>query len=87
MSPIPVAHDLAGGLSTSPKHLREQIQLHGLGAFLMSNPTNPTGEVIEGERLAEYVSIAREESTLFMMDEFCKYSCCHRHPDVGSVLM
>ena len=52
VAPIAIAHD-QDGLRTSPAHLRRQIQLHGLGAFLWSNPANPTGEPIEGDTLRQ----------------------------------
>jgi aspartate/methionine/tyrosine aminotransferase len=49
ISPVPVAHDGLHGVKTSAKHLREQIRNQGLGAFLMSNPANPTGTVVSGK--------------------------------------
>jgi DNA-binding transcriptional MocR family regulator len=70
ISPIPVAHDDPEGLLTTAPELRKQIRLHGLGAFLLSNPGNPTGKPIEGGLLDKYVRIAREENCLFLMDEF-----------------
>jgi aspartate/methionine/tyrosine aminotransferase len=42
----------------------------GVGAVLMSNPSNPTGQSVEGELLRQYVEIARENGTVLMMDEF-----------------
>ena len=38
--------------------------------MLISNPGNPTGSIIQGEELKDYVKIAREENCLMMMDEF-----------------
>ena len=70
VSPIPVAHDQPDGITTSAAHLRQQIRLHGLAAFLLSNPGNPTGKPIEGKPLDEYVQIARDEHCLMLMDEF-----------------
>ena len=70
ISPISVAHDHPDGVSTSASHLKAQIQQHGLGAFLLSNPGNPSGKPVEGAELGEYVRIARDEHCLFMMDEF-----------------
>ena len=70
VSPIPIAHDSDDGLSTSVSHLQSSVRHHGLGAFLLSNPGNPTGKPVEGAELGEYVRVAREENCLFMMDEF-----------------
>ncbi|HMS16195.1 MAG TPA: pyridoxal phosphate-dependent aminotransferase [Planctomycetota bacterium] len=41
-----------------------------LGAFLLSNPCNPTGRVIRGHALADYVKVAREQNFLLLLDEF-----------------
>lgn len=68
IAPIPVSHDKED--TTTAKHLRSQVKLHGMGAFLLSNPTNPTGYVVEGKELEEWVRVAREEHCLFIMDEF-----------------
>eukprot|EP00978_Attheya_sp_CCMP212_P041712 scaffold242659_cov41-Attheya_sp.AAC.1 len=47
-----------------------QTSGRGVGAVLLSNPANPTGQSIEGDNLSEYVRIARENNTAIMMDEF-----------------
>lgn len=69
VSPIAVGHDVEG-ITTSAEHLRKSVKLAGLGAFLLSNPTNPSGNIVEGEALNQWVKVAREEACLFMMDEF-----------------
>jgi len=42
----------------------------GLGAVLLSNPANPTGQSLEGEELENYVKIARELNLALLADEF-----------------
>ncbi|EJK61782.1 hypothetical protein THAOC_17672 [Thalassiosira oceanica] len=42
----------------------------GLGAMLLSNPANPTGQSIEGDELESYVEIARDLGLALLMDEF-----------------
>lgn len=79
VSPIPVAHDDKEGLVTSAAELSKQIRLHGLGAFLLSNPGNPSGKPIEGEMLDSYVQIARRDHCLFLMDEFYSHYMCAIH--------
>ena len=68
VSAIPLHHD--NGDTTSPRRLREAVRSHGLGAILFSNPSNPTGQVIEGDTLAKFVDIARSEHCLMIHDEF-----------------
>lgn len=42
----------------------------GVGAVLLSNPANPTGQSIEGKELEAYVKSARDNDTAIIMDEF-----------------
>ena len=64
-----------------PEEFEFQTIGRGVGAVLMSNPSNPTGQSIEGENLKEYVRIARDNGTVLIMDEF--YS--HYYYDGDSV--
>ena len=41
-----------------------------LDSFLISNPCNPTGHVIQGGELASYCETARREGCTLIMDEF-----------------
>lgn len=47
-----------------------QVGGRGLGAVLLSNPANPTGQSLEGATLAAYVQTARDKETAVIMDEF-----------------
>jgi len=49
-----------------PDEFRFQVRGRGLGAVLVSNPGNPTGQSIEGRTLEEYVNVARETETSIM---------------------
>ena len=42
----------------------------GLSALLLSNPCNPTGKLVQGEELARWVAVARDEDAALMLDEF-----------------
>eukprot|EP01013_Petalomonas_cantuscygni_P008225 TRINITY_DN20943_c0_g1_i1.p1 TRINITY_DN20943_c0_g1~~TRINITY_DN20943_c0_g1_i1.p1 ORF type:complete len:599 (-),score=124.28 TRINITY_DN20943_c0_g1_i1:574-2232(-) len=66
---MPVPHD-DDAFFTHASRLKRMVRMLGLGAFLMSNPCNPTGHVIRGKELKAYVQTAREMRCLFMMDEF-----------------
>jgi aspartate/methionine/tyrosine aminotransferase len=54
----------------SPEEFKFQTTGRGVGCVLMSNPSNPTGQSIEGDELKQYVDIARETETALLMDEF-----------------
>ena len=54
----------------APEEFEFQTLGRGVGAVLLSNPTNPTGQSIEGDNLKEYVRIAREHSVSIIFDEF-----------------
>jgi aspartate/methionine/tyrosine aminotransferase len=53
----------------SPAKLEQQINDLGLTALMLSNPHNPTGQVIHGEELKRLVDISREKGTTLILDE------------------
>ncbi|MEK7123158.1 MAG: pyridoxal phosphate-dependent aminotransferase [Patescibacteria group bacterium] len=69
-TPIPLLLDEQKGYALSADALREMIHKLGLGAVLMSNPSNPTGHVTRGGELAQYVDAAHEERCALILDEF-----------------
>ncbi len=69
-TPIPILLDPESGYRFGPEQLRREVLGRGLGAILMSNPCNPTGKLVHGAELAEWVGIARELDCTLMMDEF-----------------
>ncbi len=46
------------------------IKKHQLNAYLLSNPCNPTGNVIEGDALKTYVETASKLNCTLILDEF-----------------
>jgi aspartate/methionine/tyrosine aminotransferase len=50
--------------------LSEEARQRGLGAFLLSNPCNPTGQVVSGDELSRYVAAARHQGFTLILDEF-----------------
>ena len=70
INPILVETTAENGFVTAPEELDRSIRLHGLRAYLLSNPCNPTGMVIRGEALRRYVSVARERDCFLLLDEF-----------------
>lgn len=67
---IPVPTRREDGFQLTPAYLDQEVRDKGLGAFVLSNPCNPTGNVIQGEDLRALVAIARSRRTTFFLDEF-----------------
>lgn len=81
-SPIPILLEGERGYAFSAADLRREVLGRGLSAVLLSNPSNPTGKVIGGDELADWVSVARELDCTLIFDEF--YSHYIWRPDLVS---
>ncbi len=79
-SPIPILLEPERGYAFSGTDLRREILGRGLAAILASNPSNPTGKVIGGRDLAEWVAVGRELDCALIFDEF--YSHYIWRPDL-----
>jgi len=79
-SPIPILLEPERGYAFSGADLRREILGRGLAAILASNPGNPTGKVIGGRDLAEWVAVGRELDCALIFDEF--YSHYIWRPDL-----
>ena len=66
VSPSPLLHRDVNEALMPSEEFAFQCRGRGLGAVLVSNPANPTGQSIEGETLKEYVDIARRTETAIM---------------------
>jgi hypothetical protein len=69
-TPIPILLDAAAGYKISPADLKEEILGRGLSALLVSNPSNPTGQLMEGPELDAWCHLARECQCAMIFDEF-----------------
>jgi N-succinyldiaminopimelate aminotransferase len=67
---IPILLEGERGYSFTADDLRREIRGRGLSALLLSNPCNPTGKLVEGDELARWVHIAREDDCTLLLDEF-----------------
>jgi aspartate/methionine/tyrosine aminotransferase len=67
---IPILLEPETGYAFGLDALRREIEGRGLGALLLSNPSNPTGKVISGEELDKWVSAARKLDCAMIFDEF-----------------
>jgi len=70
ISPSPLLHRDVNDALMDPKEFEFQVKGAGLGSVLLSNPANPTGQSIEGEKLRQYVDISRRTQSAIIMDEF-----------------
>jgi aspartate/methionine/tyrosine aminotransferase len=68
--PIPIVLDRRDGFTLPVDRLRSEIVGKGLGAVLMSNPTNPTGQTLRGGAMRAWVEAARDLSCTLILDEF-----------------
>ncbi|KAJ3083748.1 hypothetical protein HDU99_006635 [Rhizoclosmatium hyalinum] len=78
--PIPTPLDKDTNYHITPRRLYKEIHDRGLGVVVASNPSNPTGQLIEGDELKEWVDIARTTKTTMVLDEFYS-SYIYTHPD------
>lgn len=81
-SPIPILLEGERGYTFSAADLRREILGRGLSAVLASNPANPTGKVIGGDELAQWVAVGRELDCSLIFDEF--YSHYIWRPDLAA---
>jgi hypothetical protein len=69
-TPIPILLRAENGYKISPADLKEEILGRGLSALLASNPSNPTGQIVEGKELSAWCALARECQCSMIFDEF-----------------
>eukprot|EP00996_Jenningsia_fusiforme_P000251 NODE_1204_length_1644_cov_41.547335_g1069_i0.p1 GENE.NODE_1204_length_1644_cov_41.547335_g1069_i0~~NODE_1204_length_1644_cov_41.547335_g1069_i0.p1 ORF type:complete len:427 (-),score=69.95 NODE_1204_length_1644_cov_41.547335_g1069_i0:284-1564(-) len=68
-NPIPILCDPDNSFKIGISDLRREIVGRGLSALLASNPSNPTGAVVDGSDLSQWVKMARECQCSFIIDE------------------
>jgi aspartate/methionine/tyrosine aminotransferase len=69
-SAIPILLDAESGYKIAPASLKKEILGRGLSALLVSNPCNPTGQLVQGAELGQWCHIARECQCSLILDEF-----------------
>jgi hypothetical protein len=77
-TPIPILLDAESGYKIPLATLKKEILGRGLSALLVSNPSNPTGQLIEAEELRAWCGLARECQCSFIIDEFYSHYLYHR---------
>jgi len=68
--PIPIHAGPENGFTIPIDELKKEIQEKGLQALLLSNPSNPTGRLLHGKELSDWVGVARSEECTMIFDEF-----------------
>lgn len=70
LHPVPIRARPEDGFLVPTAKLLQEIDEKGLAALVLSNPCNPTGNVIQGAELEKLVRGARERGTTLLLDEF-----------------
>ena len=58
------------GFVIPPARFEQEVAEHGFGAFVVSNPCNPTGALLQGDDLERWIAIARQHDVSLLLDEF-----------------
>lgn len=69
-TPIPIPREPLNGYIFSKQRLEREIIERGLSAILLSNPCNPTGQIIAGQDLSDWLDVSRSLGCTFLIDEF-----------------
>ncbi|MBI59926.1 aspartate aminotransferase [bacterium] len=75
--PIPITLEKEQRYKMSIDSLKNEIINKGLSAMLISNPCNPTGQVILKHDLEQWVDVARKLRCLSIYDEFYSHYIYH----------
>ena len=67
---MPILTNSEKGAYFNVEDLRHEIIGRGLSAVLLSNPSNPTGRVIDGDELRSWVETCRNLECALILDEF-----------------
>jgi len=80
---IPILLDPQTGYNFPPQALEREMAGRGLSALLLSNPCNPTGKLLAGEELADWVGLARLYDCSLLLDEFYSHYVWHAPGEPG----
>lgn len=69
IKPICISSYRENNYAIPAKDLSEAIRRNNLDAFLLSNPSNPTGHVVKNQELKKYLTIAKQQNCTFIFDE------------------
>ena len=81
ITPMPLRTSESNGFMIAAEQVEQAIVDSGLSTFLVSNPCNPTGQVIAGEPLEHLVRVGRERGCALLLDEFYSHFIYDAAPD------
>ena len=70
ITPVPIRGLEQDGFAVKAGRLERELEEKGLGAYVFSNPCNPTGNIVMGEELEAMVRLARNSGMHLFSDEF-----------------
>jgi aspartate/methionine/tyrosine aminotransferase len=82
--PIPIVVRADQEFRLTPERFADIALGTGLGALLLSNPSNPTGQLIDGEAMGEMVGSARRLGCSLIVDEFYAHYTYDRDAPVSA---
>lgn len=85
--PIPILLDPDLRYQAPTEHLKKEILGRGMRALLISNPCNPTGQLVEGDKLQQWVQMAFNYQYSLILDEFYSHYIYTGAPDATTPSM
>jgi aspartate/methionine/tyrosine aminotransferase len=79
--PIPITRKPENDYEVPPAQLKEKIRGLGLSGLLLSNPCNPTGDIVGGEQLARWVETTSSLDCTLILDEFYSHYDWRKEPE------
>jgi len=70
LTPLPLRATEENGFLLEVEQVRRAIDEQGMRVLLLSNPCNPTGQMLEGKALADLVALADRSGCALLLDEF-----------------
>jgi aspartate/methionine/tyrosine aminotransferase len=81
VTPVALPGKEEDGFAFTPRLFEEALAEHHLGALLISNPCNPTGQVLAGDALRELLETAHKGRCTLLLDEFYSHFIYARGSD------
>ena len=76
---IPISYRSANGFKPDIAEMEKAMINMGLGGMLLSNPCNPTGQIIIGDELERLVKTAKRMGCSMIFDEFYSHYVYHQN--------
>ena len=83
-NPIPILLDPRRHYTFTAPELEAEIQGRGLSALLLSNPCNPTGKLVGGQELSEWIGRCRRLDCSLILDEFYSHYIWDGSPELAT---